>query len=126
MNPMSESLQRPLRLVFWEPDPADLVGHWWGQLAGGAHRLRFAADQLHLLPGRKPTARALNELAYHVENYFTRVYELRERAVGLVTAFSGRNVHATKNPGRRERLLADLRGEFPALEPVFADFLQTT
>lgn len=109
--------------MWWEADPRDEAGMWWGQLAGGTHRLMSAVEHLSKLPGRRKTDDALNELGYHLENYFTRTYELRERAVGLMGKILGRRFGAAKIPGRRAALAATIPERFQGASMPFFSLL---
>src|SRR5438270_9137929 len=93
----------------------------WGQLAGGMNRLAVLADNLSALPGRRKTDAALNELGYHLENYYARTYELRERAVGLAGSLLHRDVKSAKSPTRRTDVAASIPVRFRVpLAPFFS------
>jgi hypothetical protein len=108
-----------LQFVWWETNAGEEAGTWWGQLAGSTHRLRIVADQLETLASKRNIDLALTELAYHLENYFVRIYELRERALGFLIAVINdtKNVKALKSQERRQKALIALREHVPTLMP---------
>jgi hypothetical protein len=63
-----------LQFVWWETKKGKEAQVWWGQLAGSTHRLRIIVDQLEPLASKRNIHVALTELAYHLENYFVRIY----------------------------------------------------
>lgn len=91
------------------------ISESWGQLAGAMHRLAVIAGYLDELPGRKRTETALEQLAYHLEGYFARTYELRERA-GM-TAAGLLNLPWTREEVGRVKSETD-RAAFEASIPV--------
>ncbi len=103
------------RLEFYwyeaEEEGEELAGRW-AQLAGGVHRLRRVADELDSVAEEEDVGRALTRLAYHVEGYLNHVYELRERALRVLAALTGRPkvVEGLRHPGRRAAALKGLRG----------------
>jgi hypothetical protein len=64
---------------------------------------------------------ALAQLGYHLENYFVRVYELRERVFGYLTATTkdSESIKALKNKRRRQASLIALGKRVPnMIEPL--------
>ena len=110
-----------LQFVWWQTRPEDEAGTWWGQLAGSTHRLRVVADQLELLERDPNIEAALMQLGYHLENYFMRIYELRERVLGYLMAITkdSERVRALKNKQARQAVLTVLRERVPkTIEPL--------
>jgi hypothetical protein len=123
---MSSNRLGKLQFVWWEAKPADEVGMWWGQLAGGTNRLMLVAEHLSTLPGRRKTEDALNELGYDLENYFTRTYELRERAFGLMERAMGykrRGLGKAKLPKFRAATAAAVPITFHGMSAPFFSLL---
>jgi hypothetical protein len=84
-NPLPIGLQ-----FFWyESKPGEEHAQHWAQLCGSMHRLVFVREELEAVNSTRDIDQALERLAYHMENYLVRIYELRERAVKLLAAFSG-------------------------------------
>jgi hypothetical protein len=120
-NSTSNERTLGLQFVWWETRPGEEAGAWWGQLAGSTHRLRVVADQLETLVSKRNLDLALVELGYHLENYFVRIYELRERVMGFLIAATNdaQNVRSLKSQRRREDALMGLRIQVPTLiEPL--------
>ena len=92
-----------LEFYWYETNPSEESGTAWGQLASAAHRLHFVCDEIQSCAADAPFERALERLAYHMENYLVRVYELRERAVGLAATIDGRPEIARLLKGARHR-----------------------
>jgi len=53
------------------------------------HRLGFVREELQAVLEIQDIDLALQRLAYHMENYLVRIYELRERAAKLLKAATG-------------------------------------
>jgi hypothetical protein len=106
-----------LQFVWWETKTGEEAETWWGQLAGSTHRLRIVADQLETLASKRNIDLALTELAYHLENYFVRIYELRERALGFLIAVTNDTaiVRALKSQKRRQDAFIALHKQMPML-----------
>jgi hypothetical protein len=106
-----------LQFVWWETNVGEEAETWWGQLAGSTHRLRIVADQLEMLASKRSIDLALTELAYHLENYVVRIYELRERVLGLLIAVTHdtASVRALKSPKGRQKALMALHKQVPML-----------
>ena len=92
-------------------------GHGGGQLAGSTHRLYTVTEQLETLASKRNLDAALTELGYHLENYFVRIYELRERVVGYLIATTNdvQNAQALKSQAKRADALTALRRRVPLL-----------
>jgi len=95
-----------LQMLWLEPAPGDEAGIMWGQLAGAVSRLALVLDGLQYAAGRRDATRAFDELTFYIENYFVRLYELRERAFGLVESLVGQKLQKAKNPAKRLTALA--------------------
>ncbi len=102
-----------LEFYWWETKPGEERGTWWGQLAGGAHRLYVLVEALDSTCQERNIERALTHLVYHVENYLIRAYELRERLLGLLAIVTGQQetVQKLKRPKGRAAALATLRSK---------------
>jgi len=104
---------------FWEEVESDeKAGHLWGQLAGSLYRLKTISEELDALAASDDMmdiSLGLSRLAYHVENYFSRLYELRERALGLLAEIT-KNKAATqklRHPDQRQEAAAILEQVAP-------------
>jgi hypothetical protein len=102
-----------MELKFYSVDTSilssnDKICHYWGQLAGSTHRLYVIVDELENGAEEDNLELALTRLAYHVENYFVRIYDLRERAIRLLEAMTGQKteVKKLKSPSKRKRARA--------------------
>ena len=109
-----------LRFYWIETRPHEVVGKHWGQLAGATHRLRFVIDMLEELVDEVNTTgteNTITRLEYHAENYYSRVYELRERAIGLTASICGNAALARelKSQKRRAAALSDVERDAPHL-----------
>jgi hypothetical protein len=125
---MADKQPGQLQFIWWEADPRDEAGMWWGQLASSTYRLILAAEHLGALPGRRKTEDALNELTYHLENYFARTYELRERAVGLMEKVmgykrGGLGKAKSRDPLVRSAVAAAVPGKFRVASVPFFSLL---
>lgn len=86
--------------ISYESFPYGLLFYWyearkreehedaWGQLCGSMHRLIFLRDEFENFKVIGDMDCTLESLAYHMENYLIRIYELRERAARLLYCFS--------------------------------------
>lgn len=81
----------PTELIFyWYECKVGEEHRWyWGQLNSSIHRLGFIQNELNAIKRISDIDLALERLAYHMENYLVRIYELRERAVKLLAVFAG-------------------------------------
>jgi hypothetical protein len=115
-----------LQFVWWETNVGEEAETWWRQLAGSTHRLRIVADQLEMLASKRNIDLALTELAYYLENYFVRIYELRERALGLLIAVTHdtASVRALKSQKGRQKALIALHKQVPMPMTPLEDLLQ--
>ena len=112
-----------LQFVWWETKKGEEVQVWWGQLAGSTHRLHIIVDQLETLASKRNINSALTELAYHLENYFVRIYELRERALEFLNAIihDDTKIRAIKNKQQRQKAFTALQEQVPTLiDPLAA------
>jgi hypothetical protein len=106
-----------LQFFWYEAIPGEEARRWWGQVAGSMHRLFFLREELESAEQDHELERALDRLAYHLENYFIRIYELRERAFGLLGAVIRDEslVKKVRHPASRPEALSLLRGTAPSL-----------
>lgn len=112
-----------LEFYWYETKPGEKAGAAWGQLAGAAHRLHFVCEELAECASADKIELVLRRLEYHMENYLVRVYELRERAVSLAAATSGRTEIAglLKSKRKRSAALQSIQG----IGSAFAEALET-
>ena len=106
-----------LEFYWYETKPGEEAGTAWGQVAGASHRLHFVCQEMESCPSDAIIERALERLEYHMENYLVRVYELRERAVALLTALDGRpeivrQLKSARHRGSALQALKDRGGVF--------------
>jgi len=116
--------------LFWEEtQPGEELGRRWGQLAGAMHRLSFAVGELHAVADASEVESVMRRLEYHLENYFYRSYELRERASRLITTIHPSQaavVERLKNPNKRAAALALLERAAPGLSRLMEHLLEAT
>jgi hypothetical protein len=110
-----------LALYWYELDPKAPVEIQSGQLVAAMHRLKYLREELAEIARCKSHEMVLRRLTYHVENYFIRAYELRERIVALAARHCDRPSLAgkLKKPSTRAEALQTINGRFPELvEPL--------
>ncbi len=83
------SFSRGLWFYWYERRAGEEHRWYWAQLCGSMHRLMFVSEEFAVIKRMRDTDLALQRLAYHMENYLIRVYELRERVVKLFATFAG-------------------------------------
>ncbi len=71
-------------MYWYEPKAGDEHPRYWGQLCSSMHRLAFVREELAATATLSDLDQSLERLAYHIENYLVRIYELRERAAKLI------------------------------------------
>lgn len=116
--------------LFWEEtQPGEELGRRWGQLAGAMHRLCFAIEELHAVADASEVESVVRRLEYHLENYFYRSYELRERASKLITTIHPSQtavVGRLKKPTKRAAAVALLERTAPGLGRIMESLLEAT
>jgi hypothetical protein len=106
-------LQGSLQFYWYEFHPSEKVDQYWGQLAGSTHRLVFLREELESVGKEEDIDLALSRLEYHMENYLSRVYELRDRVFSLVSAVtsSKKTVEALRYQKKRSNALRSLQAK---------------
>lgn len=84
-NPLPIGLQ----FYWYESKPGEEHAQYWAELCGSMHRLAYVREELEAVLDVRDIDQALERLAYHMENYLVRIYELQERSAKLLMAFSG-------------------------------------
>jgi hypothetical protein len=99
-----------LQFYWYETKIDEEAGTWWGQLAGGMHRLVTVREELEALRTQRNVERAMRRLESHVESYLVRAYELRERALGLLASYThqAKDVEKLRHPKQRPNALSRL------------------
>ena len=99
-----------LQFYWYETKIGEEAGTWWGQLAGGMHRLVTVREELEALRAQRNVERAMRRLESHVESYLVRAYELRERALGLLASCTHqeKDVEKLRHPKQRPDALSRL------------------
>ena len=92
-----------LHFYWYDPTAGDEHPRYWAQLCGSMHRLVFVREELDATVEISDIDHALERLAYHMENYLVRVYELRERAAKLVATCGGHEGGIGPLKGRDQR-----------------------
>jgi len=92
-----------LWFYWFERKPGEEHKWYWAQLCGSMHRLAFLREELTAVKRIPATDLALQRLAYHMETYLIRVYELRERAARLFATVVGYNGKMSLLKGKRIR-----------------------
>jgi hypothetical protein len=114
VNAMAAKREHIPRLEFYwyEAKEGEEISDRCGQLTGSIHRLHRVTDELDSVVEENDIERGLTRLAYHVENYLNHVFELRDRALGFVSAITGqpKAVEQLKNPKRRAVAIKRLNG----------------
>jgi hypothetical protein len=113
-----------LSLVWWETPVRDEAGSWWGQMAGATHRVRVLADYFEQLARRRDAVRAVRELTFNLENFFVRVYELRERAIAVVESIANVSLGSAKDPEKRIRALLKVAEKYFDLRETLFTLLE--
>lgn len=118
-----ENVPPGLQLYWYETKEGEEASTWWGQLAGSTHRMQVVSDELDTTCNECDISVALTRLEYHVENYFIRAYELRERVLGLFSELTGQKkaVDELRHPARRQDALASLQ---PSASPLIESVTQ--
>jgi len=88
-NDLTDSFSTGLWFYWYERKPGEEHLWYWGQLCGSMHRFTFLSEEFEGIKRISDTDLALQRLAYHMENYLIKVYELRERAAKLLANFAG-------------------------------------
>lgn len=102
-----------LHFYWYEPKRAEEHPRYWGQLCGSMHRLAFVREELNATIELPDVDQALERLAYHMENYLVRIYELRERAAKLIASCAGYrgDIGPLKARDKRQDVVAGLAVE---------------
>jgi hypothetical protein len=118
-----ENIPPGLQLYWYEIKDGEEASTWWGQLAGSTHRMQVVVDGLDSTCNESDISVALTRLEYHVENYFIRAYELRERVLGLLSELTGqkKTVDELRHPARRQDAFASLQ---PSASPLIESVTQ--
>jgi hypothetical protein len=70
---------------------------WWS-----IERLAYLRAEMESLPSQRRTPEVeVYRILYHLENYLIRVYEIRERALGLLAEVVDQSVEGLRHPARR-------------------------
>ncbi len=85
----SNPLPIGLQFYWYESKPGEEYAQYWAELCGSMHRLAYVREELEAVRGIRDIDQALERLAYHMENYLIRIYELRERSAKLLKVVSG-------------------------------------
>jgi hypothetical protein len=106
-------LQGSLQFYWYESYPSEKVDQYIGQLAGSTNRLVFLREELESVCKEKDIDLALSRLEYHMENYLSRVYELRDRVFSLVSvvASSKKTVEALRHQEKRSNALRSIQAK---------------
>ena len=105
---MTETL--PVGLEFYWYETKD-DKNYWGQIVASLHRLAFIREELEVVSRIRDIDLALERLAYHMENYLIRTYELRERVVKQLEVLAGYkegDLSKLKSPKKRKDVLSKL------------------
>jgi len=105
-----------LHSYWYEPKTGDEHARSWGQLCGSMDRLVLVREELDAVLKLTEINVALERLAYHMENYLVRIYELRERAAKLVATCGAHEggIGPLKRRDQRQRAVAELAISQPA------------
>lgn len=102
----SNPLPVGLHFFWYEEATPEELAEQWAQLCASTHRLVFIREELEVVNEIGDIDQALDRLAYHMENYLVRIYELRERAAKLLRLFANYNGDARELKARRIRIQA--------------------
>ena len=92
-----------LHFYWYERKPGEEHRWYWGQMFSSIHRLVFVRHELESIKRISDIDLALQRLAYHMENYLLKIYELRERAAKLLAASVGYKGSLGLLKGRKTR-----------------------
>ena len=116
-----------LDYYFWELPAKDATAHWWSQASGCFHRIFFIKEELEKLAEKKDLQTLVTGLSYHLENYFYRVYELRERIIGCLVAITKDNeITKLKSRKLRKSVITRLNEKNSELSDCVEQFLEQT
>lgn len=106
-----------LELYWYEVLPGEKHGALWGQLVGSVHRLYEVLDELESATRLRDLRARLRRVAYAVENYLYRAFELRERSIRLLTLVTGdeKGVCQVRHPEQRTAAFHRLGPRAPIL-----------
>jgi len=121
----SPTAESGLLFYWYEIRPDEEASTWWGQLAGGMHRLITVREELEALRTQRNVEKAMRRLESHVESYLVRAYELRERALGLLASQTqqAKAVERLRHPKQRNDALSSLKLTAPELTTAVGHLL---
>ena len=116
-----------LDYYLWQVPEKEAIGQWWGQVAGCLQRIYFINEELQKLSYKKDLQALITTLSFHLENYFYRVYELRERIIGcLISITIDTDLTKLKSPRLRKNIITRLKEKNPDLSICVEQFLAQT
>ena len=84
---MKNALAEPILCIYWHEAGED-TSSWWGQLAGGMHRLMAVREEFGALRRMRDVEKSLRRLELYLEVYLAHAYELEERARGFLASLT--------------------------------------
>jgi hypothetical protein len=128
-DPAEDPGSEPGLHFYWEEmKPGEEATTWWGQLAGGMHRLVTVREELEALRMQRNVERAMRRLESQVESYLFRVYQLRERALRLLASHTHQTkaiIRELERPKRRNYALSRLKPIAPELTDAVENLLSS-
>lgn len=106
-----------LELYWYELTPGEERGASSGELVGSVHRLYEVQDELQSATRLRDVRARLRRVAFAVENYLSRAFELRERSIRLLALVTGdeKGAKQVRHPERRTRAFHGLMPKAPIL-----------
>lgn len=125
MNTRQQIQPSALRFYWYEIKPSEALGSMWGQFVGAMHRLVDISEELSEVSKQRDVLRRLHSATRLIESYLHRAYELRERAVKLLGAITGRTKLASsaKKPAERSKAMNTLRARHSDLVDAISRLL---
>jgi hypothetical protein len=106
-----------LELYWYEGVPGEEQARAWGQLVGSVHRLHEVGDELRSATRLRDVRSRLRRIAFAIENYLSRAFELRERSIRLLALVTGdeKGAKLVRHPNQRAQAFRRLMPKAPIL-----------
>ena len=104
-----------------EGSVTERLQRYYGELIGAAHKVQFVALGLEDALRIGDLSSAIEHVEYHVENYLSRVYQLRDRAIAAAETAYGGSLSDLRHRDRRPALSSRLEARLPKVtSPLFS------
>jgi hypothetical protein len=99
-------MKHKLKVYWHDIDASEGIMAHWGQLGYALLRIQFAVSEMETSIKNMKDLQSIYRLQYQVENYYERIYELRERLCAFVAALL--NIKSAKemllDPAKQKKL----------------------